>query len=158
VTPRLAAYSRMASRSAGWMRMDVGLVDIHTRYTRRATRLHLRYGGPVIVRYAYRIYPTADQAQMLARTFGCARRVFNAAIQVWDDAYRCNVRLTDVQVQNRVIAQAKAHPDTEWLSEVSSVAPVQSSGSPRRSGGSQVPPGTSGWRPSRLAGRGGRCC
>jgi len=84
------------------------------------------YSGLVFMRYAYRIYPTPDQQQMLARTFGCARRVFNTAIQVWEDAYRCSTKVTDVQVQNRVITQAKAHPDSLWLSEVSSVALVQS--------------------------------
>jgi putative transposase len=84
------------------------------------------YSVTVIMRYAFRVYPTSDQAQMLARTFGCVRRVYNDAITVWDDAYRCSTKVTDVQVQNRVITQAKAHPDRLWLSEVSSVALVQS--------------------------------
>jgi putative transposase len=86
----------------------------------------MRYSGSVIVRYSYRIYPTSDQAQMLARTFGCARRVYNDAIQVWHDAWRCNVKLSDGQVKTRVITEAKRSEHREWLSEVSVVPLGQS--------------------------------
>jgi hypothetical protein len=39
------------------------------------------------VQYRYRAYPTPDQERMLARTFGCARVVFNDAIRARQDAY-----------------------------------------------------------------------
>lgn len=37
--------------------------------------------------YKYRMYPTAEQAQMLARTFGCCRYVYNWALRERTDAY-----------------------------------------------------------------------
>ena len=37
--------------------------------------------------YKYRVYPTAEQKHMLARTFGCARVVYNWALRLRTDAY-----------------------------------------------------------------------
>lgn len=47
----------------------------------------------MIVRYRYRAYPTAAQADMLARTFGCARVVFNDALRLRDAAHKTALRL-----------------------------------------------------------------
>jgi len=77
-------------------------------------------------RYRYRMYPTAEQREMLSRTFGCARVVFNDAIRCRDDAGKAGKLLSDAEVQRRVITLAKQAPDREWLSEVASVALVQS--------------------------------
>ena len=63
---------------------------------------------------------------MLARTFGCARVVFNDAIRCRDEAYRAGVKLSPAEVQSRVITAAKAVDERAWLSEVASVALVQS--------------------------------
>jgi putative transposase len=38
--------------------------------------------------YLYRCYPTPSQRQTLARTFGCARFVYNWALALRRDAYR----------------------------------------------------------------------
>jgi putative transposase len=77
-------------------------------------------------RYRYRMYPNAEQREMLARTFGCARVVFNDAIRCRDDAYRAGEKLSDTEVQHRVITLAKQTPEREWLGKVASVALVQS--------------------------------
>ncbi len=37
--------------------------------------------------YQYRFYPTPEQARILARTFGCARYVYNFALRLRTDAY-----------------------------------------------------------------------
>jgi Helix-turn-helix domain len=37
--------------------------------------------------YRYRCYPTQAQAAVLARTFGCARFVYNWALRLRTDAY-----------------------------------------------------------------------
>ena len=37
--------------------------------------------------YRYRCYPTPTQAAVLARTFGCARFVYNWALRLRTDAY-----------------------------------------------------------------------
>lgn len=63
---------------------------------------------------------------MLARTFGCVRTVFNDAVRCWDEAYQAGEKLSLADVQRRVITEAKTREDRAWLSEVASVALVQS--------------------------------
>lgn len=84
------------------------------------------------MRYRYRIEPTPAQQEMLARVFGCCRVVFNDALRVRDEAYRSGVRLSDSEIQRRVITEAKASEERGWLSEVPSVALVQSVNDSRR--------------------------
>ena len=69
---------------------------------------------------------------MLARVFGCARVVFNDALRVRDDAYRAGVKLSDSEIQRRVITAAKTTTERAWLCGVSSVALVQSVNDSRR--------------------------
>ncbi|WP_132124315.1 RNA-guided endonuclease InsQ/TnpB family protein [Actinocrispum wychmicini] len=78
------------------------------------------------VRYRYRVEPTEAQRVMLARTFGCARVVFNDALRCRTDAYHAGEKISPTEVQRRVITEAKATPERAWLSEVASVALVQS--------------------------------
>ncbi|MBL8927626.1 MAG: transposase [Pseudonocardia sp.] len=80
----------------------------------------------VQARYRYRIEPTPAQRAMLARTFGCARVVFNDAIRARQDAYQAGEKLGPTEVQRRVITVAKQSPERVWLGEVASVALVQS--------------------------------
>ena len=84
------------------------------------------------VRYRYRVEPTLTQQQMLARVFGCARVVFNDALRVRDEAYRAGVKLSDSEIQRRVITAAKTTEERSWLVEVPSVALVQSVNDSRR--------------------------
>jgi putative transposase len=84
------------------------------------------------VRYRYRIYPTPRQQQALARVFGCARVVYNDCLRVRDDAYAAGEKITDTEVQRRVITLAKATPERAWLAEVASVALVQACQDARR--------------------------
>lgn len=78
------------------------------------------------VRYRYRIEPTATQKQMLGRVFGCCRVVFNDAVRIRENAYRAGLKLSDTEIQRRVITQPKQTSERYWLREVSSVALVQS--------------------------------
>jgi putative transposase len=86
----------------------------------------------MIVRYRYRAYPTPGQAQMLARTFGCARVVFNDSLRTRDDAHKAGEKISDTEVQRRVITLAKTTAEREWLGEVASVPLVQASQDARR--------------------------
>jgi putative transposase len=86
----------------------------------------------VIVRYRYRLYPSPGQEQMLARTFGCARVVFNDCLRLRQDAYAAGEKISDTEVQRRVVTLAKSAPERAWLSEVASVALVQASQDARR--------------------------
>jgi putative transposase len=84
------------------------------------------------MRYRYRIEPTPAQQRMLARVFGCCRVVFNDALRVRGEAYRAGVKLSDSEIQRRVITQAKTTVERDWLAEVPSVALVQSVNDSRR--------------------------
>ena len=84
------------------------------------------------MRYRYRIEPTPAQQTMLARVFGCARVVFNDALRVRDEAYRAGIKLSDSQIQRRVITQAKTTIERSWLCEAPSVGLVQSVNDSRR--------------------------
>jgi len=66
-------------------------------------------------RYRYRIYPNNPQRQMLAKTFGCARVVYNDAIRLRQDLYKKNgEKISDTELQKRVITQAKLTIERSW--------------------------------------------
>jgi putative transposase len=76
----------------------------------------------VQLRYNYRVYPTPRQQQALARSFGCARVVFNDGLRLRQQARENGEKyLSDGDLSKRVITQAKHTPERAWLSEVSSV-------------------------------------
>jgi putative transposase len=84
------------------------------------------------VSYRYRIEPTSVQAKDLSRVFGCCRVVFNDALRVRDEACRAGEKISDTEIQRRVITQAKTSEQRAWLAEVPSVALVQSVNDSRR--------------------------
>jgi transposase len=84
------------------------------------------------VRYRYRIYPSAGQRQALARAFGCARVVYNDCVRVRDEAYAAGEKISDTEVQRRVVTLGKPTPERAWLAEVASVALVQACQDARR--------------------------
>nr|WP_206037513.1 RNA-guided endonuclease TnpB family protein [Rhodococcus sp. HNM0569] len=84
------------------------------------------------MRYQYRVYPTPGQQDLLARSFGCARVVFNDALRARQDAYAAGVTLSDTDVQKQVVTAAKKAPERVWLSEVASVVLVQACQDARR--------------------------
>jgi putative transposase len=79
----------------------------------------------MLARYRYRLYPDAAQRGALARAFGCARVVYNDALQVREQAHADGEKVTDAEVQRRVITVAKTTRERAWLSEVASVALVK---------------------------------
>jgi putative transposase len=84
------------------------------------------------VRYRYRIYPSPGQRQSLARVFGCARVVYNDCLRLRDECHARGERISDTEVQRRVVTLAKLTPERAWLSEVASVALVQACQDARR--------------------------
>ena len=84
------------------------------------------------MRYRYRIEPTPAQQTMLARVFGCCRVVFNDALRVRDEASWAGIKLSDSEIQRRVITAGKTPRIGLWLCEVPSVALVQSVNDSRR--------------------------
>src|SRR5712672_3215279 len=90
------------------------------------------WSGAVQVRYRYRIYPSPGQQQALARVFGCARVVYNDCLRVREQAYAAGEKISDTEVQRRVITLAKFTPERAWLGQVASVALVQACQDARR--------------------------
>jgi putative transposase len=76
--------------------------------------------------YRYRFYPTEGQAVELARTFGCARFVYNHFLRVRTDAWFNEQKRLNYNDTSSSLTKLKRDPDFAWLSEVSSV-PVQQS-------------------------------
>ena len=75
--------------------------------------------------YRYRCYPTAAQAAVLARTFGCARFVYNWALRLRTDAYFERHERINYHETSAALTALKREPGTAWLNEVSSVPTQQ---------------------------------
>jgi putative transposase len=76
--------------------------------------------------YRYRCYPTHEQQQMLARTFGCARWIYNWALALKSRAYQEEGKRLSYNALSACLPLLKQQPETAWLAEVSSV-PLQQS-------------------------------
>jgi putative transposase len=88
--------------------------------------------GSVLVRYRYRLRPTRAQKMALARMFGCARVVYNDSLRLREDCHVAGEKISDSEVQRRVITLAKLTPERAWLAEAPSVALVQACNDARR--------------------------
>lgn len=75
-----------------------------------------------ILRYSYRLYPTAVQQSALIKLFGCVRVVWNDAVARAQDG----ARYPGFTVASRLLTESKKTPERAWLNDVSSVALQQS--------------------------------
>jgi len=72
--------------------------------------------------YAFRLYPTREQKEQIKRTIGCARFVFNNALDHWQTTFKTTGKgLSYVACANR-LPQLKQDPATSWLKDVDSTA------------------------------------
>lgn len=79
----------------------------------------------MLLRYRYRIYPTAPQRAALSRLFGCCRVVYNDAVAARKSAFaEGKAYPTRAELSKRLLTEAKRTEAREWLSKVSSV-PLQ---------------------------------
>lgn len=76
--------------------------------------------------YRFRVYPNKTQRQHLARTFGCARFVYNWAKEAKSNAYHGDGDRWSFARTSREMTKLKRQEETEWLSEVSAVILQQS--------------------------------
>nr|WP_244421964.1 RNA-guided endonuclease TnpB family protein [Ktedonobacter racemifer] len=74
--------------------------------------------------FKYRVYPTPEQRQMLAQTFGCCRFVYNWALRKKTDAYYKDHQRLYYKELSILLTDLKKQEETHWLNEVSSV-PLQ---------------------------------
>ncbi|WP_067479175.1 RNA-guided endonuclease InsQ/TnpB family protein [Nocardia amamiensis] len=68
--------------------------------------------------YKYRFYPTGEQCEQLARTFGCVRYVYNRALAERSRAWMQQRRISYAE-SDKMLTQWKRDPDTHWLTEPS---------------------------------------
>jgi putative transposase len=74
--------------------------------------------------YKFRFYPTSEQEQALAQTFGCARFVYNYMLRVRTDAWFQRQERVGYHETSSLLTALKKDPDHAWLGDVSSV-PIQ---------------------------------
>ena len=74
--------------------------------------------------YRFRFYPTPEQAEVLARTFGCARFAYNYMLRLRTDAWYQRQEHVGYHATSAALTVLKKTPEHAWLNEVSSV-PVQ---------------------------------
>jgi putative transposase len=74
--------------------------------------------------YKYRVYPTEEQKHVLARTFGCARFVYNWALRHKTDAFYQEQKRLYYKDLSEALTLLKQQDGYSWLAEVSSV-PLQ---------------------------------
>ncbi|MFD1374189.1 RNA-guided endonuclease InsQ/TnpB family protein [Actinoplanes sichuanensis] len=74
--------------------------------------------------YRYRFYPTPAQAQLLTRTFGCVRLVYNLGLQARRDAWQQHQETLGYGATSSLLTEWKKTPEFEFLNEVSCV-PLQ---------------------------------
>ena len=76
--------------------------------------------------YRFRFYPTTEQDEILARTFGCTRFIYNHMLRLRSDAWMNEHKSIGYHATSALLTQLKKEPDRLWLNEVSSV-PLQQS-------------------------------
>ncbi|EAR21646.1 RNA-guided endonuclease InsQ/TnpB family protein [Nitrococcus mobilis] len=76
------------------------------------------------LRWSFRCYPTSEQERILARTFGCARFVYNRFLAERTAAFQRGDRMNYNQ-SSAGLSRLKRDPDYLWLNEVSSVPTQQ---------------------------------
>lgn len=74
--------------------------------------------------HRYRFYPTPEQADMLTRTFGCVRVVYNRARTMREAAWAERKERCGYLQTNAMLTALKQDPAFAWLNEVSCV-PLQ---------------------------------
>ncbi len=74
--------------------------------------------------YRFRCYPTPEQQAVLARTFGCARFVYNHMLRMRTDAWFQRQEQVGYHETSAAMTALKKQPKLAWLNEVSSV-PLQ---------------------------------
>ena len=75
--------------------------------------------------FEYRIYPSASQQELLQKTFGCCRWVYNKVLSMRQEEYAAGGRTRGINSYITLIPQWK-RSEAPWLSEVDSMALQQS--------------------------------
>lgn len=76
--------------------------------------------------YRFRFYPTGEQENLLRRTLGCCRKVYNMALDARSTAWTARKEKVTYSDTSRMLTEWKKTGEYSYLSEVSSV-PLQQS-------------------------------
>src|SRR4028119_2117265 len=74
--------------------------------------------------FRYRFYPTPEQENLLRRTMGCARLVYNRALAARTEAWYERQQRVDYAETSSMLTRWKKQEDLQFLNEVSCV-PLQ---------------------------------
>ncbi len=74
--------------------------------------------------FKYRFYPSSEQEQTLAQTFGCVRYVYNFGLALRRDVYVKRGESLRYKDTSAALTALKKQQETRWLGEVSCV-PLQ---------------------------------
>lgn len=73
-----------------------------------------------------RIYPNKHQKELIAKTFGCCRLVYNKGLALRKDTYAATKESIGYKETNTMLTSLKKDPEFEFLKEVDSIALQQS--------------------------------
>src|SRR5262249_23831675 len=76
--------------------------------------------------FKYRFFPSDEQAAQLGRTFGCARYVYNQALEFRGKSWQQEKKSVGYHETASKLTEWKKEPEKSFLSEVSSVVLQQS--------------------------------
>lgn len=76
--------------------------------------------------YKFRLYPNGEQENLIARTFGCCRFVFNHYLALRKDTYDQTGETMNYYACANDMTELKKQEETVWLKEVDATA-LQSS-------------------------------
>lgn len=76
--------------------------------------------------YKFRFYPTTEQEQQLAQTFGCVRFVYNWALRLRSDAWYNEHKKVGYHESSAALTALKKDPSFQWLNAISCVPTQQS--------------------------------
>lgn len=74
------------------------------------------------IAHKYRIYPNAEQVELLAKTFGCVRVVWNNILDWRSKEYTLNAVKINYCASSKHLTEIKQLQEFAWLNEVSSIA------------------------------------
>ena len=72
--------------------------------------------------YKFRIYPDKEQTELINRTLGCCRFVYNHFLAVRRDQWQTNHKSIGYLETARLLTDLKKREETSWLKEVDSMA------------------------------------
>ena len=70
--------------------------------------------------YKFRLYPSREQAELLAKHFGCTRFVYNHFLNQRKEQYRLTGKSDNYYAQARSLTELKKQEATAWLKEINS--------------------------------------